>query len=280
MTAPGAEDGRTVVVNGVATHYHDVGSGPVLLLIHGSGPGVSAWANWRGVLPDLARHFRVVAPDILGFGRSQPPGPVHYDPSTWMAHLLGFLDALELDRFSVVGNSFGGSLALRLALARPAAVARLGLMGSVGVDAQITPGLRQVWGFTPSLPNMRQLLDLFAYDGSRITDDLAELRLAAATQPGVQESYAAMFPEPRQAALDALNVPDEAITTIRQPTLIIHGRDDQVIPLSNSLRLLHLIPQSQLHVFGQCGHWVQIEEQHAFVAMVTQFMVAAASRPA
>jgi pimeloyl-ACP methyl ester carboxylesterase len=266
------EAGLTIDVDGVPTNYHDRGDGPVLLLIHGSGPGVSAWANWRGVIDQLARDFRVIAPDILGFGRTQPTAPILYTPETWMAHLLGFVDALGLDGFSVVGNSFGGGLALRLALARPDQVERLVLMGSVGVPSTITPGLEAVWGFTPSLENMRALLDLFAFDRSRVTDDLARLRLAAATRPGVQEQFAAMFPAPGQAALDTLALPEAAIFGLEKPTLILHGREDRVIPLADSVRLSELIGPSELHVFGRCGHWVQIEKRDAFVDLVTGFL--------
>lgn len=272
MSTDDLEAGASVLVDGVATHYHTAGDGPTLLLLHGSGPGVSAWANWRGVLPALAERFRVIAPDLLGFGRSQPPGPVRYDAYSWMRHLLGFVDALGLDHLNVIGNSFGGSLALRLALARPHTVDRLVLMGSVGPAFSITPGLEAVWGFTPSFDTMRTLLDLFAYDRSRITDDLARLRLAAATAPGVQESYAQMFPAPRQASLDAMSLSDSEIERIDRPTLIIHGREDRVIPVASSLRLLELIDKSQLHVFGHCGHWVQIEERDAFVPLVLQFL--------
>lgn len=271
--APDLEVGSSVDVNGVPTHYHDAGNGPVVLLIHGSGPGVSAWANWRGVIPDLARQFRVIAPDMLGFGSTQSDVDITYDATAWMRHLLDFLDVLGLDQISVVGNSFGGSLALRLALARPAAVERLVLMGSVGVSSRITPGLEAVWGFTPSFANMRALLDLFAYDRTRITDELAELRLTAATRPGIQEAYAQMFPAPRQDGLDAMALPDRQLAEITQPTLIVHGREDQVIPLSNSLRLLELIPEAQLHVYGHCGHWVQIEEREAFVSLVEGFLL-------
>ena len=275
MSPAELEAGTSVLVDGVPTHYHAAGDGPVLLLLHGSGPGVSAWANWRGVIPALAERFRVVAPDLLGFGRSQPPGPVRYDAAAWMKHLLGFADALGLDRMSVVGNSFGGSLALRLALARPAAVERLVLMGSVGVPFPITPGLEAVWGFTPSFADMRALLDLFAHDRSRITDDLARLRLAAATAPGVQEAYSRMFPAPRQAALDGMSLPEVDIRTVQQPTLIVHGREDRVIPLGVSLRLLELVGAAQLHVFGNCGHWVQIEERDAFVSLLLGFLAEA-----
>ena len=141
MSAPNSEVGRTVDVDGVATNYHDYGAGAPVLLVHGSGPGVSAWANWRTVLPALSQRLRVVAPDILGFGYTARPPGTAYGPATWLEHLLGFLDALNLSQVSVVGNSFGGALALRLAAKAPERVDRLVLMGSVGVPFAITPGL-------------------------------------------------------------------------------------------------------------------------------------------
>ena len=262
---------RTIDVEGIATHYHDVGDGPPVVLIHGSGPGVTAWANWRHTIPALAQHFRVIAPDMLGFGDTQPPD-TRYSADLWTTHLLGFLDALGLDRVSLVGNSFGGAIALRVAHRHLERVDRLVLMGSVGIPFEITPGLDTAWGFEPSLAAMRELLDLFAYDRSLVTDDLARLRLAAATKPGVQEAFSAMFPAPRQHAVDALALTEAQIAEVRSETLVVHGRDDRVIPLSNSLRLLHLIPNSQLHVFGRCGHWVQIEHAAEFNAVVGEFL--------
>lgn len=263
---------RTVDVDGVATTYHDLGHGPTVLLLHGSGPGVSAGANWRGVLPDLARQHRVVAPDLLGFGDTRAPTGHTFNLTSWMAHLTSFCAALGLQQVSVIGNSFGGALALRLALGPEPIVDRLVLMGSVGVQFPLTPGLNQVWGFRPSPAAMRELLNLFSHDRTRITDELAEVRLTAATRPGVQQAYASMFPAPRQAAVDTLAVDERSITNIRVPTLILHGRDDQVIPLATSLRLHQLIAPSQLHVFGQCGHWVQIEQRKRFLALVHDFL--------
>lgn len=266
------EIGSTIQAAGIRTNYHDVGAGSPILLIHGSGPGVSAWANWRGVIPELARTHRVIAPDMVGFGYTERPAGVEYSAEQWLAHLLGFLDALSLERVAVVGNSFGGSIALSLATSHPERVDRLVLMGSVGVASTLSAGLDQVWGFEPSLANMRALLELFAYDSSRVDDDLAELRLAAATRPGVQEAFAAMFPAPRQVALDALNVDESRVRSLTHPAMIVHGRDDQVIPLGNAFRLLELIPSAQLHVFGQCGHWVQIEQRVRFLRLVQDFL--------
>lgn len=266
------EVAQSIDVDGIATNYHDVGSGEPVLLIHGSGPGVSAWANWRAVLPELSTRYRVIAPDVLGFGYTERPDGVHYDLATWTEHLTGFLDALGLDRVSVVGNSFGGALALNLTTAHPQRVEKLVLMGSVGVPFEITPGLDAVWGFEPSFENMRSLMDVFAFDRSLLTDDLARIRLEAATRPGVHEAFSSMFPPPRQRSVEAMTVPDELIREISQPTLIIHGRDDEVIPLSTSMRLLELIDHSQLHVFGRCGHWVQIEHSADFSRLVGDFL--------
>lgn len=271
-TTSSPEIGNTITAAGIATNYHDLGSGEPVLLIHGSGPGVSAWANWRLTLPTLAKHHRVIAPDILGFGYTERPEGAEYNAETWLAHLVGLLDALNLEQVSIVGNSFGGALALRFATRYPDRVKRLVLMGSVGVLFPLTPGLDAVWGYQPSVANMRHLLDVFAYDQSYATDELAELRYRASTRPGVHESYAAMFTEPRQQKVSEMAVSELDITNLRHDTLIIHGRDDQVIPLSNSLRLLDLIPHSQLHVFARCGHWVQVEHSDRFNTLVNSFL--------
>lgn len=266
------EIGQTVDVKGVDTNYHDEGSGAPVVLIHGSGPGVSAWANWRLTLPALAQEFRVLAPDLLGFGYTRRKPSDRYDMAAWTDHLVGFLDAMELGSVSLVGNSFGGALALNLATFHPERVDRLVLMGSVGATFSLTPGLDAVWGFEPSLPAMRSLLNVFAHDRSLVDDDLALLRLDAATRPGVHEAYARMFPVPRQQHIDAMTVDEELVRRIPVPTLIVHGRDDRVIPLTTSLRLHELIDDSQLHVFGRCGHWVQIERADEFNRLLCDFL--------
>lgn len=266
------EIAKTINAGGIATNYHDEGTGAPVILIHGSGPGVTAWANWRGAIPELSKKFRVIAPDILGFGFTERPDGVQYGMEVWTKHLVDFLDALELDRVSIVGNSFGGALALSIATRHPERVDKLVLMGSVGVPFEITAGLDAVWGFEPSFENMRSLLDVFAYDRSLVNDELARLRLAAATRPGVQEAFSAMFPAPRQQGVDAMTVDQDLVAKLKNDTLIVHGRDDQVIPMSNSIRLAGLIDKSQLHVFGRCGHWVQIEESARFNALVGGFL--------
>ncbi|WP_267594101.1 alpha/beta fold hydrolase [Carbonactinospora thermoautotrophica] len=266
------ELGASVVARGIRTNYLEAGSGPPVVLVHGSGPGVSAYANWRLTMPALAERFRVLAPDMVGFGYTERPAGLRYDTETWTDHLVGFLDALGLARVNLVGNSFGGAIALRVAARHPDRVDRLVLMGSVGVSFPITPGLDAVWGYQPSLENMRRLLDIFAYSRELVTDELAEVRYRASIQPGFHESYSAMFPAPRQRWVDALATPEEEIAALPHETLLIHGRDDQVIPMEVSLRLLRLIGNARLHVFGRCGHWTQIERGEEFNRLLVDFL--------
>lgn len=266
------EIGRSIDAGGLKTNYHDLGTGDPVVLLHGSGPGVTAWANWRLTIPPLAERFRVVAPDVTGFGYTQKTIDDRYDMARWLDHLTGFLDAVGLDKVSVVGNSFGGALALALAVHHPNRVHRLVLMGAAGLEFELTPGLDAVWSYTPSLDNMRNLIRLFAYDQSLASDDLVEMRYRASARPGVQESYSQMFPAPRQNGIRMLAQDEDRVRALPHETLIVHGREDRVIPLSNSERLHQLIDRSQLHVFGRCGHWTQIEHGARFVRLISDFL--------
>ena len=272
--AANLEIGQSLLCAGVQTNYHDVGEGGVepVLLLHGSGPGVSAWANWRLTLAALQDDYRLLAPDLAGFGYSQVPAGYQYSRDNWLQQVLALLDGLQVSKVNVIGNSFGGSMALALCIAAPERVNKLILMGSVGVPFTLTPGLEAVWGYEPSLENMRAIMKIFAYDQNLIGEDLVALRYQASTRAGVQEAFAQMFPAPRQRWVEAMSHPEADIRRIKQSTLLIHGRDDQVIPLETSLRLNQLIEDSQLHVFGRCGHWTQIEHASAFTRLVSEFL--------
>lgn len=273
LPAPPAVPGRFVEAAGIRTHVHVAGSGPPVLLLHGSGPGVSAWANWRLVLPALATEgFHVVAPDQLGFGATGRPAGGGYGREAWTAHAIAVLDALGLDRVHVVGNSMGGAIALSIAARRPELVERLVLMGTTGVALELPAGLDQVWSYTPDRERMRALVELFAYDPAIATDELVELRYRQSADPDARSSYEAMFPAPRQRWIDDLALPDATLRTIAQPTLLVHGREDRVIPFAASLRAFELLPNAELHAFGHCGHWVQIERTSRFLAVVADFL--------
>ena len=186
---------------------------------------------------------------------------------------MGLLDALSIPKARFIGNSYGGALTLALASRHPERIEKFVLMGSVGTDAPLTPGLDAVWGYEPSLEGMRKIVTLFAYNQALMTDDLIRSRYEASVRPGYHESYSSMFPAPRQRHLEALRTPDEKIKALPHEVLIVHGRDDRVIPVSGSIRLNQLIERSELHVFGQCGHWTQIEKKDRFNQLVEDFLV-------
>lgn len=146
-------------------------------------------------------------------------------------------------------------------------------MGSVGISFPITKELDDVWGYTPSFENMKRLVRTFSSDPSMAdNDDLVELRYQASMQEGFQESFSAMFPAPRQRHVDALALSEEALKGITSPVLLIHGREDRIIPIEQtSWKLAQLLPNAQLHVFSQCGHWTQIEKTKPFCEQVIQF---------
>lgn len=265
------EIGKSITVDGSVTNYHDVGEGAPVLLIHGSGPGVTAWANWRLNMPELAKCFRVIAPDMFGFGYSDPKGRIE-DKRVWVDQVASLLDALGIDKVSMVGNSFGGGITLAFMIAHPDRVERAVLMGPAGLDFPITPALDLVWGYEPSLEEMRASLKYLAWDHSRLTEDLIQSRYEASARPEAHDPYHATFGgADRQRNIAMLASREEDVAALQHETLILHGLFDQVIPLDSTVRLASLLPRADLHVFAECGHWVQIERMASFNRMVAEF---------
>jgi pimeloyl-ACP methyl ester carboxylesterase len=266
--------GQDALANGIRTNYLESGSGgDDVVLVHGSGPGVTSYANWRLVLPELGKDFHCVAPDMVGFGYSERPENPSYSVQTWADQTVGVMDALGINQAHLIGNSFGGAIALRIATQHPERVRKLVLMGSMGVEFEITEGLDAVWGYDGTLEGMRRVMGYFAYDAKLTTDELAEVRYHGATQPGFQESFSSMFPEPRQRWVSAMASPEEDIRALPHRALILHGREDKVIPLSNSYKLEGLLDNADLGVFSHCGHWSMIERTADFNRLVRDFFL-------
>jgi pimeloyl-ACP methyl ester carboxylesterase len=263
---------RTIDAGGIQTSYLEAGAGQPVVMLHGSGPGVSAKANWENNIGVLSQRFRVLAPDIVGFGATERPDDIVYSLRSWTDHVWAFLDAHGIDKTAIVGNSLGGRIALQMATDRPDRITKMVLMGAPGVGMTPTEGLAALRAYQPSHNAMRDLLrDYFAVDPVMITDDLVAIRYEASIADGAYEAYRAMFFDPRHAGSD-LGVTAEEVRAITTPALLVHGREDKVVPMQVSVTMLGLLPNADLHVFSACGHWTQIERAGEFSALVAEYL--------
>ncbi len=263
---------HTIDAGGIDTAYLEAGSGEPVLMLHGSGPGVSGTANWQLNIGPLSERFHVLAPDIVGFGATARPEDVVYSLRTWTDHVWAFLDAKGINRTAIVGNSLGGRIALQMATDHPDRISRMVLMGSPGVGMTPTEGLAALRAYEPSPEAMRHLLkNFFAVNPDLITEELVKIRYEASVADGAYEAYRAMFFDPRHKGSE-LAITAEEVRTITTPTLLIHGREDKVVPLAVSITMLDLLPNADLHVFSRCGHWTQIERADEFSALVATYL--------
>jgi 2-hydroxymuconate-semialdehyde hydrolase len=265
------------------TYYNRSGEDQpeTILFLHGSGPGVTAWSNWQLALPFLDDKFHCLAIDLAGFGETEhptnPPSSMRGWMRMWVEQCLAFMDAMAVEKAHLVGNSMGGAISLNLMMEASDRFDRAVLMGSIGTPHPPTPEIDRLWGFFED-PNERVLSNIFrwfVYDDTFIADRLdsiAKARFEAAMKPDVRRSFESMFGESRQKVLEQLIIPELALHRINHPVLLIHGRDDHIVPLDTSLHLLQHLPDVQLHVFGQCSHWSQIEKAKGFNQIVAQFL--------
>ena len=274
---------RRIDVGGFALHYHLAGpdGAPAVVLLHGGGPGASAWSNFGRNVPVLAERFRVIAVDQPGFGESDKP-EVEGQFFTFSADALArLLEALGVERAHIVGNSLGGGTAVRFALRHPTRAGRLVLMAPGGLNLGVfspdpTEGIKKLYAFAappgPSREKLAAFLRTLVYDPSLITDELVEERFRAAANPASLRAMASMgksFTDP--ATFEEGMLWREAYR-LRQRVLLIWGREDRVNPLDGALVALKLIPRAQLHVFGRCGHWAQLEKFDEFNRLVGDFL--------
>lgn len=271
MTATIAEP-KTIDAGGIRTSYLEAGSGESVLMLHGSGPGVSGTANWRLNIGPLSQHFHVLAPDIVGFGGTERPDDIVYSLRSWTDHVWAFLDANGIGRTAIVGNSLGGRIALQMAGEAPERISRMVLMGSPGVGMTPTEGLAALRAYEPSHDAMRHMLKTyFAVNPDLITEELVKIRYEASIADGAFEAYRAMFFDSKHKGSE-LAITAEEVRAITTPTLLVHGREDKVVPLAVSITMLDLLPNADLHVFSRCGHWTQIERADEFSELVADYL--------
>ncbi|MFJ6572219.1 alpha/beta fold hydrolase [Streptomyces sp. NPDC091292] len=271
---------RTLETSRGTLHYHEAGDGPPLLLLHGSGPGVSGWANFGNNLPVFAKHFRTLVLDLPGFGTSYSSGS---DPmSAALPAVLDFLDGLRIGQLPVLGNSMGGAIAARLAAGHPDRVSRLITIGGIGLplfSPSPPEGIKLLVQFVedPTRERLVAWMESMVHDTNILTDEFVEMRWRTAIRPEAladvrklfnRRSLAAMG-KPAARAAEAIGM----LTQIQTPTLVTFGRDDRVTPLDSSLVAMRYIKRCELHVFYDCGHWAMIERKDEFENVALSYLL-------
>ncbi|WEX12228.1 alpha/beta fold hydrolase [Chelativorans sp. AA-79] len=263
--------GKRIHADGISTNYHEAGQGTPVLLLHGSGIGVSAYANWERTLPALGRHFHALAIDVVGFGFTDGPDDAEFNLDYWVRHVISFMDAKQLEKVHLLGNSFGGALALAVTVRHRERIDRVVLMGSAGTKFEVPPDFNAGFGYRGRKEDLKVLLKNFTLNPSLITDDMINLRFDTFHRPGYDKIFEKLFPGSREEKMNVLVTPDEQIAGIENDVLLVHGREDRVVPKETSLHISSLIPGSELHIFGQCGHWSHRDKEARFNQLVTDF---------
>jgi len=268
--------------NGVL-RYHEAGpaDAPPLLLLHGSGPGVTGWRNFANNLPAFAEHFRCLILEFPGFGVSDPTDK--HPMAAAMPAVGDFLDGLGLDQVDIIGNSMGGIVGARYAIEHPERVRRLVTVGGIGKNL-LSPGpgegLQLLMDFTddPTRERLVQWLNSMVYDRGIVTDELIEARWEQATEPATLTSARMMYSRAAMEAMDKFQAASPEppywaqLHRIKARTLVTWGRDDRVSPVDMMLLPMRTIPDVEVHVFPNCGHWVMIEAKAAWEAAVLAFL--------
>lgn len=259
-------------------HFNDTGGeGPVVVMLHGSGPGASGWANFhRNVEAVSSAGYRVVLMDCLGWGKSDPIISTGSRSQLNADTLCGLLDGLQITSAHLIGNSMGAHSAVAFALAYPQRVNKLILMGGGTGGASLlvpmpTEGIRCLNALyrEPTIDNLKRMMDIFVYDPSSLTDELLRSRLAnmLGNRGHLSNFVASLQVNPKQ-------FPDQGsrLNEITAPTLIVWGREDRFVPLDLGLRLMAGIPKAEMHIFNGCGHWAQWEHASKFNGLALSFL--------
>lgn len=272
-----------VTVGGRKIYVAEAGSGPAVMLLHGGGPGASGVSNYSRNIDALAQHYRVLVPDMPGYGRSSK-GIDKSDPFGCLAGAMrGLLDELSISTAHLIGNSYGGAAALRLALDTPGRVGKLVLMGPGGIGTTRglpTAGLNSLLGYYGGTGPSREKLAAFirnylVYEGDSVPDELIDLRYAASIDPEVVADPPLSRPSGPFALRTLWRMDltrDSRLASLQTPTLILWGRDDKVNRPAGGPMLQNIMPNAELVMTSRTGHWMQWERADLFNQLVGEFL--------
>jgi len=248
------------------------GSGPGLILLHGSGAGASTWGNFGSVVEPLTEHFEVLAADLIGFGQSgRWTSEPYFDMARWVRQAERLVEELPGEKVGFVGHSLSGAIALKLAGRTP----RIGAVlttGTMGAHYEAKPRADSGWTYPKDRDSLRTFVQAMVHDPARIGEDELDRRLAILSQPGYEAYFSSMFQHDRTWFFSTAALSDEEIAAISVPVLLVHGANDIPIPVDKSSQILAgKIPHSDLLVLGRCGHSVAIDHPEKFIRIVRAF---------
>jgi 4,5:9,10-diseco-3-hydroxy-5,9,17-trioxoandrosta-1(10),2-diene-4-oate hydrolase len=266
---------RFVQAGQVRIHYHEAGTGPVLLCLHGGAPGAFGWGNFGRNLPAWSQHFRTLIVDLPGYGLSDKPGITGARTGFYARTFIDMLDALNIERAHVLGMATGGTAALKMAIDHPERIDRLVVINAPGglsvfQTAPPTPATHNLYtGEGPSRERIRAALERSVYNHDLITDDVVEERYAAATDPAFMTQAPEGKGGPPGGTIEALW---KDVDRIRAETLIVWGREHATLGMDQAMFLLSRIPRARLHIHGQCKLWVPFEKAEEFNRDLVNFL--------
>lgn len=282
MTQPPMMHEHTVRVGQRAIHVAEAGEGPPLIMLHGGGPGASGMSNFARNVEALAREFRVIVPDLPGYGRSTKGIDKRDSFGDLAGAMRGLMDAMGLARAHFAGNSLGGAAALRLALESPARIDRLVLMGAGGIGATRalpTRGLNLLLNYYKGDGPSREKIAHFIRNylvapGTPVDDAVIEARFQDSIQPEVIANPPLTRPPGLRALWKMDLTRDARLRRLPHPVLALWGADDLVNRPSGALWLQRNLPDCSAYLFANTGHWVQWERADEFNAVTAAFLKA------
>ncbi len=270
---------KKIASGALASHVLLAGNpkAPPAILLHGAGPGVTAAANWQRCMPDLAKHYYVIAPDLAGFGDTDLPAELPRHILAWIGlrveQVLGLMDTLGLERAHLVGNSMGGALTLHLLVQAPERFDKVLLMGSIGAPQRWTYEMHRLLAFyaDPRIARYREMMHSFVHDPAAVPEleDIVQQRYATATDPRIRAVQEILFAAMREG-MDQLIIPEAALSRLPHQVCIVHGRQDRIVPLETSLYFLQHLQHAELHVLDRCGHWAQTQRWDAMYPLIVK----------
>lgn len=265
--------GETVEVNGLELHYHDhpvADARGTVVFVHGSGPGASGYSNFKGNVENLtAAGYRVIVPDLPGFGYSSKPTDRDYTSDFFSSSLVGLIQSLHIDTCALVGNSLGGAISIRTALDHPALVNKLVLMAPGGIEEFET---------YMAMPAMAKMISNFV-DGALDRDGLGRVLETLVFDPVhvtdalIDERWAILQDQPPEV-LARMVIPnmESELANIQCPVLSFWGVDDELLPASGGQKITRACRPSRHIEVAECGHWVMVEHRRMFDAACLDFL--------